>query len=426
MGEEFTLYQPLPKLGFLAPLIAVACGISIPFGAWAEPRKVLQDIEQSIDTAKTKSQALAKKAKQNATDLRKLKQQSISIVAKARNHTFTLINLEERLAELDQRCRLKKQSLSQQKKHLSSLVAALQRIALTPPIALIALPAKPLDTIRSALLIRGTVPEIKSRERILREDIKALSNIQEAIKTAKQEIQTKQIDLDRERRSLAKLTTRKLKLIKKTNAAQEKSKRTALSLRGRAKNLRELFQRLTQNQKKKNDNQPLKPNLTDMKNPSRGLGILRSDSTDQKAPKKIRSLAGAPTFLRRNLPVVGRVTFGFDTKDVNGQRRQGLSIEAKPGAAVISPRSGKIVFAGPFRGLGNLIIIEYGLQHHLLLGGLGKIDVPLGEKVLAGEPVGIIPFSERNRTILYLELRRKGRPINPLPWLAAKRVRKHG
>ena len=426
MGEEFTLYQPLPKLGFLASLIAVACGISIPFGAWAEPRKALKDLEQSIDIAKTKSQALAKKAKENSTDLWELKQQSISIVAKARNHTFTLIKLEEQLAELDQRCRIKKQSLSQQKKHLVSLVTALQRIALTPPIALIALPAKPLDTIRSALLIRGTVPEIKSREKILREDIKALSNIQEAIKAAQQEIQTKQIDLDRERRSLAKLMTRKLKLIKKTNAAQEKSKRTALSLRGRAKNLRELFRRLTQNEKKKNDNQPLKPNLTDMKNPSRGLGILKSDSTDQKAPKKISSKARGPTFLRQNLPVVGRVTFGFDTKDLNGQRRRGLSIEAKPGAAVISPRSGKIVFAGPFRGLGNLIIIEYGLQHHLLLGGLGKIDVPLGEKVLAGEPVGIIPFSERNRTILYLELRRKGRPINPLPWLAAKRVRKRG
>ena len=167
VGEEFTLYQPLHKLGFLAPLIAVACGISIPFGAWAEPRKALKEIEHRIDTAKTKSQALAKKAKQNATDLRKLKQQSISIVAKARNHTFTLINLEERLAELDQRCRLKKQSLSQQKKHLSSLVAALQRIALTPPIALIALPEKPLDTIRGAVLIRGTVLEIRSRERIL-------------------------------------------------------------------------------------------------------------------------------------------------------------------------------------------------------------------------------------------------------------------
>jgi septal ring factor EnvC (AmiA/AmiB activator) len=426
VGEEFTLYQPLPKLGFLASLIAVACGISIPFGAWAEPRKALKDLEQSIDIAKTKSQALAKKAKENSTDLWELKQQSISIVAKARNHTFTLIKLEEQLAELDQRCRIKKQSLSQQKKHLVSLVTALQRIALTPPIALIALPAKPLDTIRSALLIRGTVPEIKSREKILREDIKALSNIQEAIKAAQQEIQTKQIDLDRERRSLAKLMTRKLKLIKKTNAAQEKSKRTALSLRGRAKNLRELFRRLTQNEKKKNDNQPLKPNLTDMKNPSRGLGILKSDSTDQKAPKKISSKARGPTFLRQNLPVVGRVTFGFDTKDLNGQRRRGLSIEAKPGAAVISPRSGKIVFAGPFRGLGNLIIIEYGLQHHLLLGGLGKIDVPLGEKVLAGEPVGIIPFSERNRTILYLELRRKGRPINPMPWLAAKRVRKRG
>jgi len=164
----------------------------------------------------------------------------------------------------------------------------------------------------------------------------------------------------------------------------------------------------------------------DKKKPSRSLGISKSDGADQQVSEKSRSIASAPTSLRRNLPVVGRVTFDFDTKDRNGQRRRGLSIEAKPGATVISPRSGKIVFAGPFRGLGNLIIIEYDLQHHLLLGGLGKIDVPIGEKVLAGEPLGIIPFSGSDRIILYLELRRNGRPINPLPWLTAKTVRKSG
>ena len=426
MGRELTLHQPLPKLVFLTSLIAVAFGISIQSGAQAEPTKELKDIEKSIDTATTKSKALAKKAKENATDLKKLRQRSISIAAKARDHTFNLINLEQKLAELDQRSRLKKQSLSDQKKYLANLLAALQKIALTPPIALIALSAKPLDTFRSALLIKGTVSEIKSRERTLREGIKTLSNIQESIEKAKQKIQTKKTDLDRERRTLAKLTARKLGLIKITKAAQEKSNQNALSLRGRAKSLRELFRRLTQNQKKPNRIQPLKQNSTDMKKPSIGLGVLQSDGADQRAPKESHALASAPTFLRRNLPVIGRITFDFDTKDPNGQRRRGLSIEVKPGATVISPRSGKIVFAGPFRGLGKLIIIEYGRQHHLLLGGLGKISVPLGEKVLAGEPIGIIPFSERNRTILYLELRRKGQPINPLPWLAAKRVRKRG
>ena len=152
-----------------------------------------------------------------------MKQRSILIAAKTRNHTFNLIRLEEQLAGLTQRDHLKKKSLSQQKIYLTNLIAALQRIALTPPIALIALPAKPLDTIRGAVLIRGTVLEIKSRGRILREDIKALSKIQDAIKAAKAKIQIKQIDLDRERRFLSKLTTKKLEMIKKTNAAQELS-----------------------------------------------------------------------------------------------------------------------------------------------------------------------------------------------------------
>ena len=74
----------------------------------------------------------------------------------------------------------------------------------------------------------------------------------------------------------------------------------------------------------------------------------------------------------------------------------------------------------------NLLIIEYGRQYHLLLGRLARIDVLVGEKVLAGEPVGIIPSTELTGTTLYLELRRNGQPINPLPWLAARRDRKRG
>ena len=111
MEKKITLYRPLPKLGFLASLIAVAFGISIPSGAWAEPKKVLKAIEQSIDNAKSKSQVLAKKARQNATDLKELRQRTISIAAKARNHAFTLIKLEAQLAKLDQQNRVKKQSL---------------------------------------------------------------------------------------------------------------------------------------------------------------------------------------------------------------------------------------------------------------------------------------------------------------------------
>jgi septal ring factor EnvC (AmiA/AmiB activator) len=136
--------------------------------------------------------------------------------------------------------------------------------------------------------------------------------------------------------------------------------------------------------------------------------------------------ANLPRFSRRGLPVAGRITVSFGGKDHNGQKSRGISIRARPNATVIAPSSGTVVFAGPFRGLGNLLIIEYGRQYHLLLGRLARIDVLVGEKVLAGEPVGIILFIELTGTTLYLELRRNGQPINPLPWLAARRDRKRG
>jgi septal ring factor EnvC (AmiA/AmiB activator) len=93
---------------------------------------------------------------------------------------------------------------------------------------------------------------------------------------------------------------------------------------------------------------------------------------------------------------------------------------------VIAPRDGLIVFAGPFRGLGQLLIIEYQAKYHLLLAGLGRIDKQVGENVLAGEPVGIMNASRTAGPALYMELRRNGQPINPLPWLAAGRTEVNG
>ena len=73
------------------------------------------------------------------------------------------------------------------------------------------------------------------------------------------------------------------------------------------------------------------------------------------------------------------------------------------------------------------MIIEYHAKYHLLLAGLARIDTQVGERVLAGEPVGVMQSSMEDQGIsLYMELRRNGQPINPLPWLAAGRTRVNG
>ncbi len=429
--EVYILYRP--PLKYIA-VSAIAVGIwSVP-AISADPGKSLKNIERSLGEATSKSRALTEKAAKTEAELKALKQRSIAVAAKARDHAFTLIKLEEQLEELDQRAAAKRQSLNGQRKQLDSLIAALQRIALHPPVALIALPASPADTIRSALLLRGTVPEIETRAQVLREDIKALSEIRAAITAARQKIQSEQRDLTNERRALATLTSKKLNLAKSTSVAQQKLNKRAQALGSKAKNLKDLVTRLAADQRKKARADALKKKQTRAANravrpvpaPNREIVTTASKgrNTDTRAVKT--QIANLPRFPRRGLPVAGRISVSFGGKDHNGQKSRGISIRARPNATVIAPSSGKVVFAGPFRGLGNLLIIEYGRQYHLLLGRLEKIDVPVGEKVLAGEPVGIIPSTELTGTTLYLELRRNGRPINPLPWLAARRDRKRG
>jgi septal ring factor EnvC (AmiA/AmiB activator) len=84
----------------------------------------------------------------------------------------------------------------------------------------------------------------------------------------------------------------------------------------------------------------------------------------------------------------------------------------------VAPYDGQVVFAGPFRDYGQLLIIEHGEGYHMLLAGFERIDSAVSQTLLAGEPVGVMARPTEGNPRLYIELRHNGRPINPLPWLA--------
>ena len=91
---------------------------------------------------------------------------------------------------------------------------------------------------------------------------------------------------------------------------------------------------------------------------------------------------------------------------------------------MVAPFDGTVAFAGPFRGYGQLLIIEHSEGYHTLLAGMGRIDTVVGSRVLAGEPVGVM--DNEGAPSLYVELRRDGQPINPLPWLADRAGKSSG
>jgi murein DD-endopeptidase MepM/ murein hydrolase activator NlpD len=118
------------------------------------------------------------------------------------------------------------------------------------------------------------------------------------------------------------------------------------------------------------------------------------------------------------MPVPGEALnpFGDQGKDPN---KPGITIVALPGQAVAAPEAGRVVFAAPFRSYGLLLIIEHQREYHTLLWGLADLDVKVGDQVRAGQVVGVMAADGDRPPELHVELRRNGRPVNPLPWLAA-------
>ena len=115
------------------------------------------------------------------------------------------------------------------------------------------------------------------------------------------------------------------------------------------------------------------------------------------------------------MPVRGRISQHFAEAAVGGEPSRGIVIESLPGAQVVAPFDGHVVFEGPFRGYGSILIIEHPGGYHTLLSGLGRSDAVVGQWLIAGEPVGVM--SAGGNPKLYVELRRASQPIDPLPWL---------
>jgi murein DD-endopeptidase MepM/ murein hydrolase activator NlpD len=104
----------------------------------------------------------------------------------------------------------------------------------------------------------------------------------------------------------------------------------------------------------------------------------------------------------------------------------GITIGAVPGQRVAAPQDGRIVFADVFKGYGLLLIIEHDSEYHTLLWGFSRLRVAVGDEVRGGEIVGVMDVVGGVAPQLGVELRRRGRPVDPLPWLAGSSSKVRG
>jgi len=399
--------------GFAAAMVVAAS----PAVGDGRSQSNLETVEQSLKEARDREQELSRRAAEAETGIADLRRRSIAIAARIQEHESILLTLEDEQLALELRKRNTTASLNARRQQLTAMLAALQRISMHPPVALIALPMEPVDTIRSALLLQSAVPSVVSLGRALRDDLDALADLTHAVIAARNKIGEEDAALRLQQTALAELEAKKKTLARQTIRAYGKAQARAAQLGKEARNLRDLVARLATRRTRPAPVARLLPVPPAAKRPG-GISAVGKWPPDRNPD--------IPVLASDGLPVRGRIDRRFGHRLANGGNTRGVSIKTRPGSTVIAPRDGLIVFAGPFRGLGQLLIIEYQAKYHLLLAGLGRIDKQVGENVLAGEPVGMMNPSQNAGPALYMELRRNGQPINPLPWLAAGRTEVNG
>lgn len=398
----------------------------------ASPDARLQAVEKQLEETRDRAKALDQKSEELAREVQSLQDDLIKAARAAQDTEEDLSKLEADLAELRTREKAVKAELGGRDAQMIRVLMGLERLALRPPEALIAQPMPPDDIVRSALLLRSAVPELEAQAKVLRTELERLAEIRTRISEKRTSIALSVAKLDKQHGHLAVLYEKKASVAKKTEAERKKAAQRAEALARDAGSLRDLMARLEEERKRREAEAKRLASLVISKPavsgpvPAPGRKPTGPDAAEtrarQQAEAQVAALSpGRPLESLKGampLPARGKVVLQYGEMTDAGTTNKGLVIETRPGAQVIAAGDGIVAYAGVFRGYGQLLIMEHTGGYHTLLSGMGRIDAVVGQKLLSGEPVGVMAAD--GVPSLYVELRQDGRPINPQSWLLAR------
>jgi septal ring factor EnvC (AmiA/AmiB activator) len=386
-----------------------------------------QELEATRAQQKSAAEAQAKLSAEIAAigqDRSKLNQQLIDIAAQVRGVETRIGDAEARLRPLDSREQEIRGSLDSRRSEIVEVLAALQRAGRRTPPALLVRPEDALQSLRTAMLLGSVVPELRARAEKLTGDLTELVTLRKTIAAERDRLATDRDKLRDDQTRLAALVDERQRQQSSIEKDMEAEGARAIALSRQVDSLQGLIGKLEQDLKsaaKAAATASLrgapatvngKPNLGALKDPARLSPAI--------------AFASAKGLFA--LPVNGMKIRDFGGSDGAGGVEKGISLATRPGAQVTTPCDGWVVYAGPFRSYGQLLILNAGGGYHVLIAGMERISVNIGQFVLTGEPVATMGTMSQvasvlainaSQPVLYVEFRKDGTPIDPGPWWAA-------
>lgn len=413
------------RAGVAAGALCLALGAQ---AAETPPNQRLEQIERSLGAERETQRRLSRQAEALAQELITLRARAVAMAASLQQTEERLSELEARGAALEADVDAKAASFQRRRAQLAQLVAELARFGRQPPEAALVLPVSPLETVRTAQLLATVTPALRAHAAALADELESLQTARAELEQQRKATSEAAARLAAERSELDALIARRAQLQAETETAQRSSAARLEQLAREVRSVRELIERLAAERAQREA-----AARAAAENEARERVEREKAAQEKEAQLTRRAAPGAGTlrpFSEANgqvvAPVRGRIVLSFGQPGEGGQPHRGLTIETRPAAQIVAPFDGQIAFAGPFRAYGLILIIEHSEGYHTLLAGLGRIDGVVGQMVTAGEPVGAAVSPEAGSPSVYVELRRNGQPINPLPWLAPRNEKVSG
>lgn len=367
----------------------------------AQEQAALKTARRQVEEARERSERYERQAGMARDEADQARRRAAAMAARIQEAEAAIEAAQARSAIVARLQRAQAARLAARQEPLVRLTAALQMVTRRPLALALVQPGSMTDAIHMRAVLGEVLPVIRARTAGLRVELDRSRTLNRTARQAADALARSRAELAGRQAALRELEARKRVAARDLRSSAGLESERALALGERARDIVDLMDRLEQAG-------DLREQLAALPGPV--LRPARPDQAGEQAgPERAAGTRGPPPY---RLPVVGQLVTGLGEVNDSGVRARGLTIATQAGAQAVAPTAGRIAFAGPYRGYGQILIIDHGQGWTTLITGLHRLTASVGDTVRQGDPVGV---TGAGRPAITIELRRNGRPVDIVP-----------
>lgn len=388
-----------------------------------EARRLFEEHQRNLEQVQKEQKSLESETKTLDGERASLQGRLVDAGKIAQDSERKLIRIENQVDKLTAQEGELRLELRESRATIAQMLAVMQRMGREPPPVMVTERTDALKMVRSAMVLSSFFPKFKKQSDKLAGQLAELDRVVSEARTQRDRLNAAKEESVRAREEIGMLLVERREKLKGNFARMEDLKVAASRHTRAVTDLGDLLQRLDAEVSQHS-------NLATYEAELKQLGPIVELKPEAKqiafvAPGRMKpALPFDKAKGTLAMPCAGKKIKSFGARDETGGKSEGIVVETRKDAQIVSPSDGWVIYAGTFRSYGQLLIINAGGGYHILLAGMDQIYTSVGQFVLAGEPVAIMGKSEpqpadkvqsRNPS-LYIEFRKDARPVDPDPW----------